>query len=153
MHHSKLAIFLAAAAMCAISHAAPPEHISKIAANASPGGVAIAWCEGKVAGNHENAWSAVAVAHKANAGIYVLDHASKSIQLGRFSGKPEVQCMSIAQARKLNESIGQSEGIHGGMELSGNGPVACVFVEPTRVACWQYSARKSSFIRAGGWST
>jgi hypothetical protein len=153
MHLPAFAAFVASAALCSLSYAAPPKHISKIASTASPSGVAVAWCEGKVSGNHENVWSAVAVAREADGGIYVVHHASKSIQLGRFSGTPEVQCMSVAQARKLNGSIGQSEGIHGGVELSGNGPVVCVFVEPTKTECWQYSARKSSFIRAGGWST
>lgn len=144
---------VASAAICPASLAAPPPHIAEVAAGAFPDGAAVAWCEGRTSENLDDHLYAVAVAHGQNGGTYLIHHAGKSTSIGDFSSSPEVQCMPVAQARKLNETIKQSEGIHGGMELSGPGAVVCVFVEPTQAECWQYSPSKRSFFRAGGWET
>lgn len=130
----------------------PPE-LSALAAKAPLEGPIAAWCRGGLRPNGPDGF-AVAVAASGGGGRYVvLETDGTVVDLARFTGQPEVSCYSRAEARRLNDTIRQSQTIHGEVEPRWNTTVVCGFVEETSAVCWQHSPDRRAFVKIGGWVT
>lgn len=152
MRSSPVFALLLAGMATAASSPAISQQVSQMAAQVLPGGVAVRSCEGR-GGRPGGPWYVMAVAAQAGNGRYVVAGADGFIEVGSFAKEPEVQCLSPAEARVRNQVIAESEGVHGHLDPTGAGTVACVFIEPTVVECWQHSPRTRSLVRVGGWIT
>ena len=67
--------------------------------------------------------------------------------------EPDLACYTAQEARKLDETIKQSETIEGSLAPQFNTTVVCGFVEATQAVCWQYASRARRFIVVGRWRT
>jgi len=68
-------------------------------------------------------------------GSLALDADGTVTALAAYTGSPEVSCYSRAEARRLNDTIRQSQTIHGEVMPRWNTAVICAFVEDTNAVC------------------
>ena len=96
----------------------------------------------------------MAVSAPAGGGRYVvLEEDGTIAELGAYKGQPEVSCYTRAEARRLNETIRQSQTIHGEVKPRWDTAIVCGFVEGTSAVCWQHSPDGRVFVKVGGWVT
>jgi hypothetical protein len=132
---------------------AVPRELSALAAKVRLEAPVVSWCRGEFRAGRSGAF-AVAVAPAAGGGRYlVLDADGTVVELGSFTGGPDLSCYTPDEARKLHSVIGQSETIQGRIVPRWRTTVVCGFVEDTAAVCWQHSPRDRVFVRVGEWVT
>lgn len=149
------AAWVAAALALAFAPVAPPipPELTRLAAQSRVAGTIAAWCRGEFRSGHAGAFAA-AVADAPGGGRYlVLQPGAPPAELSRYSGQPDLACHTVAEARRLNETIGRSEMIAGRVAPRWNTAVVFAFVDGTTAACWQYSPSDRAFVGIGGWTT
>ena len=116
-------------------------------------GAVVSWCAVNV-GAALSGVHAVAVANEKGSGEYlVVGMTQTPIALGSFEGSADLSCYSPQQARDLDSSIRDSEGIEGGIEPKGETTVVCGFVDATLAKCWQHQDSNNAFAEVGWWLT
>lgn len=130
-----------------------PPALSAMVTRAQIEGRVTAWCGGEFRAGHPDAFAA-AVTSAAGQGRYVvLDSDGTVAELGAFEGEPDLSCYTPAEARKLTETIGESNTIEGHVAPRWPTTVICAFSDSTTAACWQYSPKARRFVKVGGWIT
>jgi len=133
--------------------APPPAELSALVAKTRIEGSIAAWCHGELRAGRSGGF-AVALSASGGGGRYVaLDADGTVTALAAYTGSPEVSCYSRAEAGRLNDTIRQSQTIHGEVTPRWNTGVVCAFVEETNAVCWQYSPSGRTFVKVGGWVT
>ena len=131
----------------------PPAELSALASKGRLDGAIAAWCRGELRAGR-TAGFAAAVSAPAGGGRYVVLEEDGSIaELGAYKGQPELSCYNPAEARRLNDTIRQSQTIHGEVTPRWDTAVICGFVEETSAVCWQHSPAGRAFVKVGGWVT
>lgn len=144
---------LALAAAVAAGGQDPPAELSALAAKAGLDRPLAAWCRGEFQPGRPGAF-AVAVPAAAGGGRYlVLAPGDALVELGPFTGSPDLSCYSRAEAEKLGAAIGQSATIHGQLTPRWDTTVVCGFADGTTAVCWQRDPANGAFVRVGGWIT
>jgi hypothetical protein len=112
----------------------------------------VTWCRAEFQSGQSGSF---AVAVRADgAGRYVaLDAGGRPTALSEFKGRADLSCYTRAEAEKLEQSIRQSETIHGQIAPRWNTTVVCGFTDETTAHCWQYSPADRTFVTVGGWTT
>ncbi|MEO8193498.1 MAG: hypothetical protein ABI681_06580 [Gemmatimonadales bacterium] len=145
------ALAIAAISAVARSQSAPPELIA-LAGKARLDGNVSAWCRGEFRG--KTPAYAVAISDESGGGRYVIIKRDASVvKLAAFAGTADLSCYTPAQARELDRSIRDSEGVHGTVTLRWSTTVVCGFVDDTHSICWQYSPVRQAFVKVGEWIT
>ena len=130
-----------------------PSELGALMAKAKIEGRVGSWCRAEFRPGHQGAF-AVAVTASNGAGRYVaLDSDGSGRELAAFKGGVDLACYSRRQAEKLDQSIRQSETIHGQIRPRWNTTVVCGFVDDTSAVCWQYSPAARAFVKVGRWVT
>ncbi len=132
---------------------APPADLSALASKAALGGPITAWCRGELRTGRKGGFAAAVAAPSGDGRYVVLETDGTVFELGAYKGRPEVSCYSRAEARRLNDTIRQSQTIHGEVTPRWNTAVVCGFVEETSAVCWQHSPDGRAFVKVGGWVT
>ncbi len=97
---------------------------------------------------------AIAVPSPAAGGRYlILQRDAPAVELATYVGRPSLSCYTVAEAKKLNVTISQSETIEGSVAPRWSTGVVCGFVDATISVCWQYSPVDLRFVKVGGWTT
>lgn len=131
----------------------PPADLAALASKARLDGAIVAWCRGELRVGRSGGF-ALAVSAPVGGGRYVVLEEDGSVsELAAYKGQPEVSCYSRAEARRLNDTIRQSQAIHGEVTPRWNTAVICAFVEETSAVCWQHSPDRRAFVKVGGWVT
>ena len=86
-------------------------------------------------------------------GRYLVIDGRAAVELGRFSGKPDLSCYTRAQADGLNRDLQRSDTVNGQIAPRFGTTVICAFVEATAAKCWQYSPDRRIYVEVGGWTT
>jgi hypothetical protein len=127
--------------------------LSALVSKAALGGPIAAWCRGELRTGRTSGFAA-AVSASGGGGRYVVLEADGTVlELGAYKGRPEMSCYSRAEARRLDDTIRQSQTIHGEVTPRWNTVVICGFVEETSAVCWQHSPDSKAFVKVGGWVT
>jgi hypothetical protein len=136
----------------AVRQETPPE-LMALAAKAKLDGQVAAWCRAEFRSGKRGAF-AVAVSSGKKGGRYVaLDSDGRATELGPYESAPDLSCYSRAKAEKLDESIKDSDTIHGEIRPRWKTTVVCGFSDDTTATCWQYSPTKRVFVTVGKWIT
>lgn len=153
MTHPACLVSLALAAASMVAAQPVPAELSTLAATARLDGPVAAWCRGAFRSGHPRAF-AVAISSTADSGRYVVLELDATVtELASFTDGADLSCYTRAEARKLNDSIGRSETIHGQITPRWSTAVVCAFVDATTSVCWQYSPTDRVFVKVGGWVT
>lgn len=65
----------------------------------------------------------------------------------------DFQCLPIMQAKRLNKSIQESEGINGNIETRNYFDTICIWdTKNLQNSCFQFDLKKGEFVGTGGWS-
>jgi hypothetical protein len=83
----------------------------------------------------------------------VLEPNGTVTELASFARSADLSCYTPAEARRLHQTIGQSDTIHGKLEPRWRTTVVCAFVDDTTAVCWQHSPAGGAFVEVGGWTT
>jgi hypothetical protein len=149
-------LFLAISAAVGTLSAAqrvPPPDLTTLMTTARVDGTLVGWCRGQLRAGRPDGY-AVAIASATAGGRYlVLGDDATVVELAPFAEAPELACYTPAEARKLNQSIGSSATISGGVAPAFTTTVVCAFVEETSAVCWQYSPKARAFVKVGEWQT
>jgi hypothetical protein len=135
----------------AVNQQAPAE-LRALLSNAKIDGTVASWCSGEFRAGERDSF-AVALATPAGGRYMALEGNGRSTQLATFKGRADLSCYSRADAAKLDQSIRQSDTIHGQVTPRWNTTVVCGFIDETTAECWQYSPNARTFVKIGGWTT
>jgi hypothetical protein len=148
-----LCLTISAAGTLSAAQPVPPPDLSALMTKARVEGTLVGWCRGQLRAGHPDGY-AVAVASATAGGRYlVLGDDATVVELAPYVEAPELACYTLAEARKLNQSIRSSATISGGVAPAFTTTVVCAFVEDTSAVCWQYSAKARAFVKVGEWQT
>lgn len=128
------------------SVALPPAPVRQAVEAAGIAGPIAAWCEGEFRAGQRG----YAVATD---GRYLVIGGRAAVELGRFSGTPDLSCYTRARATELNRDLQRSDTVNGRIAPRFGTAVICAFVEATVAKCWQYSPAERGFVDVGGWTT
>lgn len=154
MHVTSIAALVALAIAAASTAASQqvPAKLAELAAVARLDRPVVAWCAGEFRSGHAGAY-AVAIASASGGRYLVLESGQPVVELGRFTGGPDISCYTPAEARKLDLALRASDTISGRIAPEWATTVVCAFVENTRAVCWQHSPRNGAFVKVGEWVT
>ena len=131
----------------------PPAELSALVAKARVEGAIAAWCRGELRAGRSGGFAVALSASRGGGRYMALDADGTVTELAAYTGSAEVSCYSRAEARRLNDTIRQSQTIHGEVTPRWNTAVVCAFVEETSAVCWQHSPDGRTFVKVGGWVT
>jgi hypothetical protein len=155
----KMLVLLAAAMSVAVGviarqpdPAPVPAELVALLAKASISDRVVDWCAAAFQAGQKGAY-AVALEARSRGCYVVVTPDGGVTELSVFDGAPDLACYTAPEARKLDETIKQSETIEGSLAPQFNTTVVCGFVEATQAVCWQYASRVRRFIVVGRWRT
>jgi len=144
---------IAAAASMQLARPSPPADLSALVAKAGVEGPLASWCSGDVRTRGRQGYAAAVMSSNRGGRYLVFEAGVPVVELSPFKGAPELACYTPAEARKINETIRQSETISGKVAPMFATTVVCGFVEDTTALCWQYSPKTRAFVKVGEWQT
>ena len=131
---------------------AQPAELAALTTKAGLVGTVTAWCRAEFRAGQSSAF-AVAVSSGSGGRYIAIEADGRSIELARFTGRPDLACYTRAQADDLARSLKQSQTIDGQVTPRFNTTVVCGFIDDTTARCWQYAVTDSAFVEVGGWVT
>ena len=130
----------------------PPQELAALAAKAGLAPSIVTWCRAEFQSGQPGSF-AVAVGADGAGRYLALDADGRPTALSEFKGRADLSCYTRAEAEKLEQSIRQSDTIHGHVAPRWNTTVVCGFTDETTAHCWQYSPVDRTFVTVGGWTT
>lgn len=153
MKHHACLVAVALAATSIVAAQLVPTELSARAAKARLDGPVAAWCRGEFRSGRPGAFAAAITSAGGGGRYVVLESDATVVELVSFTRGADLSCYTRAEAQKLNETIGQSDTIHGHIAPRWSTAVVCTFVDDTTSICWQYSPADRVFVQIGGWVT
>lgn len=141
-----------ALALVAAAVAVPPA-LSEMAAKAGVSGPIAGWCSGEFRPGRPGAFAVAAGSARKGGRYLVIESDGKASELSSYTGGADIACYTPAEAKKLNQTIGETDTVHGKVNPRWSTAVVCGFVEDTEAVCWQYSPAEAQFVKVGGWTT
>ena len=131
---------------------APPPELVALTTKAGLIGAVTASCRAEFRAGQPSAF-AVAVSSGSGGRYIAIEPDGRSLELARFTGRPDLACYTRAQADDLARSVKQSQTIDGQVTPRFNTTVVCGFIDEASARCWQYSPADSGFVEVGRWTT
>ena len=145
-------LFLVSGVAFAATPPVPPA-LAELAAKAGINGPLAGWCGGEFRPGQRGAFAVAAGSARKGGRYLVVESDGKAYQLSAYAGGADIACYTPAEAKKLNETIGETDTVHGKVGPRWSTTVVCGFVEDTEAVCWQYSPAEARFVKVGGWTT
>ncbi len=114
------------------------------------------WCSGAFAGKEINA-SVVVLHDQKKKEFLVLWLMAKDIQeldtipQTEASSDFELQCMNAKEAKELQDTLQNSEGISSSVEIPKDAGAVCYFIDPAIANCWSLDRATGQLVRVGAW--
>jgi hypothetical protein len=131
----------------------PPAELVELTIKARLSGTILSFCAAEFTPGRKGAFAVAAQSPDGNRRYMALDADGTMMELMWFNGPEDLRCYTRAEAEKLDESLKQSDIIHGSVRPRFDSTVVCGFVEDTSAVCWQYSPAERDFVVVGKWMT